>query len=195
MEKEKKKKLKKGEYGYLKSKKKGAIVHTLLMFGIGVAIFVIGLLLNKMEPTNIFTVVAFLMVLPAAKAFVSFVVLFPYASISQEQKNSLAQYAREQDIVLYDVVFTSAEKIMHLDCIYITKHQVIGYTSREKDNLKIIEEYLKKELNIRCLDFKVYLAKEEKQIKDRMRLRGEEAQTNNSKAVEEVVEMIQLFTI
>ena len=38
----------------------------------------------------------------------------------------------------------SAEKIMHLDCIYITQHQVIGYTSRKKDNLKAIEEYLKK---------------------------------------------------
>ena len=195
MEKEKKQKLKKGEYGYLKSKKKSAITHTLLMAGIGIAIFMIGLLLNKMEVANIFTVLAFLMVLPAAKAFVSFIILIPYASISQEQKDSLAQYAKEQDVVLYDVVFTSAEKIMHLDCIYITQHQVIGYTSRKKDNLKVIEEYLKKELNIRCLDFKVYLVKEEKQIKDRMRLRVEEAQTNNSKAVEEVVEMIQLFTI
>ena len=190
-----KQKLEKGAYGYLKSKKKDALLHTLLMAGIGIAIFVIGLLLNKMEVANIFTVFAFLMVLPAAKSFVTVIVLFPYQAISQEKKNSLEQYARKQDVVLYDVVFTSAEKIMHLDCVYITQHQVIGYTSRKKDNIKIMQEYLQKELKSRCLDFKVYLAIEEKQIKDRMRLRGEEIQISNSKEVEEVVEMIKLFTI
>ena len=191
----KKQKLEKGAYGYLKSKKKEALLHTLLMAGIGIAIFVIGLLLNKMEVANIFTVFAFLMVLPAAKSFVTVIVLFPYQSISQEKKNSLEQYAREQDVVLYDVVFTSAEKIMHLDCIYITEHQIIGYTSRKKDNLKVIQEYLQKELKSRCIDFKVYLAIEEKQVKDRMRLRGEEERTINKKVVDEVVEMIKLFTI
>ena len=190
-----KQKLEKGAYGYLKSKKKDALLHTLLMTGIGIAIFVIGLLLNKMEVANIFTVVAFLMVLPAAKSFVTVIVLFPYQAISQEKKNSLEQYAKEQDIVLYDVVFTSAEKIMHLDCVYITKHQVIGYTARKKDNLKVMQEYLQKELKSRCLDFKVYLATEEKQVKDRMRLRGEEERTINKKVVDEVVEMIKLFTI
>ncbi len=186
-----KQKLEKGAYGYLKSKKKDALLHTLLMAGIGVAIFVIGLLLNKMEVANIFTVFAFLMVLPAAKSFVTVIVLFPYQAISQEKKNSLEQYAREQDVVLYDVVFTSAEKIMHLDCIYITEHQVIGYKSRKKDNLKVMQEYLQKELKSRCLDVKVYLATEEKQVKDRMRLRGKEDRPVN----EEVVEMIKLFTI
>ena len=190
-----KQKLEKGAYGYLKSKKKDALLHTLLMVGIGIAIFIIGLLLNKMEVANIFTVFAFLMVLPAAKSFVTVIVLFPYQAISQEKKNSLEQYAREQDVVLYDVVFTSAEKIMHLDCIYITEYQVIGYTSRKKDNLKVIQEYLQKELKSRCLDFKVYLATEEKQVKDRMRLRGEEERTINKKVVDEVVEMIKLFTI
>ncbi len=193
--KKRKQKLEKGVYGYLKSKKKDALLHTLLMVGIGIAIFVIGLLLNKMEVANIFTVFAFLMVLPAAKSFVTVIVLFPYQAISQEKKNSLEQYAREQDVVLYDVVFTSAEKIMHLDCVYITEHQVIGYTSRKKDNLKVIQEYLQKELKSRCLEFKVYLATEEKQVKDRMRLRGEEERTINKKVVDEVVEMIKLFTI
>ena len=190
-----KQKLEKGVYGYLTNKKKDALIHTLLMAGIGIAIFVIGLLLNKMEVANIFTVFAFLMVLPAAKSFVTVIVLFPYQAISQEKKNSLEQYAREQDVVLYDVVFTSAEKIMHLDCIYITEHQVIGYTSRKKDNLKVIQEYLQKELKSRCLEFKVYLATEEKQVKDRMRLRGEEGKTVNTKVVEEVVDMLKLFTI
>lgn len=191
----KKQKLEKGVYGYLKSKKKDALVHTIFMVLIGIAIFIVGLLLNKMETANIFTVFAFLMVLPAAKSFVSVIVLFPYKSITIETKQRLENYAGEQDIVLYDVVFTSSEKVMHLDCIYITGHQIIGYTSRKKDNVKIIQEYFKKELKSRCLPFAVYLATEEKQIKDRMKLRGEETGEIDKQAVKEVFEMIQLFTI
>lgn len=191
----KKQKLEKGVYGYLKSKKKDALVHTIFMVLIGIAIFIVGLLLNKMETANIFTVFAFLMVLPAAKSFVSVIVLFPYKSITIETKQRLENYAGEQDIVLYDIVFTSSEKVMHLDCIYITGHQIIGYTSRKKDNVKIIQEYFKKELKSRCLPFAVYLATEEKQIKDRMKLRGEETGEIDKQAVKEVFEMIQLFTI
>ncbi len=195
MKTKKKQKLEKGAYGYLKNKKKDALMHTILMVVIGIAIFVIGLLLNKMETTNIFTVLAFLMVLPAAKSFVNVIVLFPYKSIDVETKQRLEKYAREKDIILYDVVFTSSERIMHLDCIYITGHQIIGYTSRKKDNLKVIEDYLKKELKSRCISFSVYFATEEKQIRDRMKLRGEKTGELDTKVVEEVLEMIKLFTI
>lgn len=190
----KKQKLERGEYGYLKQKKQGALRHTILMVLIGVVIFVVGLLLNKMEARNVFTIIAICMVLPAAKSFVSVIVLFPYKPMTEETKQRLASYAREQDNVLYDVVFTSSEKVMHLDCIYVTGHQVIGYTSREKDNIKVIQEYFKKELKIRRLNYAVYLATEEKQIKDRMKLRGEDEE-NNSEAKQEVLEMLRVFTV
>ena len=52
----KKQKTERGQYGYLKARKQKALVGTFVMVLIGVAIFVLGLLLNKMEVTNIFTV-------------------------------------------------------------------------------------------------------------------------------------------
>jgi len=184
----------KGEYGYLSRKKKDALAHTFLMVAVGLAVFVLGLLLNKMEVRNIFTVLAFLAVLPAAKAFVNVIVLFPYHPMNEEKKNRLDTLAKKQDTILYDVVFTSSEHIMHLDCIYVTGHQVIGYTERSKDKVKVIEEYLKKEIDIRQLSYKVFIATEEKQLADRMKLRGEEKEID-SKTQEEVVELLKLFTI
>jgi len=169
----KKTKLERGEYGYLKQRKQNALTGTFLMVLTGVAIFMLGLLLNKMEVRNLFTVIAVCMVIPAAKYFVSYVVLFPYRPVELSVKERLASYAKDGDAVLYDVVFTSSEKVMHLDCIYITGHQIIGYTSRVKDNVQIMQEYLKKELKLRGISCAVYIATEEKQIKDRMRLRGE----------------------
>lgn len=187
--------LERGEYGYLKQRKKKALTGTILMVLIGVAIFVVGLLLNKMETTNLFTVVAICMVLPAAKYFVSYVVLFPYKPMDAEIKQRLDSYARESDTMLYDVVFTSSEKVMHLDCIYVTGHQIIGYTSREKDKVEVMQDYLKKELKNRCLNYTVYIATEEKQIKDRMKLRGEESAEQDAAAKEEVLLMLRIFTV
>ena len=90
----KKQKLERGEYGYLKQKKQKALSGTILMVLIGIVIFVVGLLLNKMEATNIFTVIAVCMVMPAAKYFVSYVVLFPYKPITVETKERLDSYAK-----------------------------------------------------------------------------------------------------
>lgn len=191
----KKQKLERGEYGYLKQRKNKALIGTFLMVLIGLAIFGLGLLLNKMEATNIFTVVAICMVMPAAKFFVSYVVMFPYQPITQETMERLASYAKAGDTVLYDVVFTSSEKVMHLDCIYVTGHQIIGYTSRSKDNIQIMQEYLKKECKLRCISYAVYIVAEEKQIKDRMKLRGEETAETNTQAKEEVLSMLRTFTV
>lgn len=190
----KRKKLERGEYGYLKQRKQGALSGTILMVLIGVGIFITGLLLNKMEGRNLFTVIAITMVLPAAKYFVSYLVLFPYKPVAVETKERLASYAGEQDTILYDVVFTSSEKVMHLDCIYVTGHQIIGYTSRTKDKPEKIQEYLKKELQIRGLSYTVYLATEEKQIVNRMKLRKEEKEAVVS-AKQEVLEMLKVFTV
>lgn len=191
----KKQKLNRGEYGYLKQKKQEVLCHTLLMVLTGLAIFAVGLLLNKMEASNVFTIVAICMVLPAAKSFVSVIILAPYKPMAPEVKERLASYAKEGDTVLYDVVFTSSEKIMHLDCIYVTGHQIIGYTSRTKDKVQVIQEYFKKELKLRCISYAVYMATEEKQLKDRMKLRGEETAETNAQAKEEVCSMLCTFTI
>lgn len=190
----KRKKKERGEYGYLKQKKQGALSGTLFMVLLGIAIFIIGLLLNKMETANIFTVIAVCMVMPAAKYFVSYVVLLPYRPMNAATKERLDSYAKEGDTMLYDMVFTSSEKVMHLDCIYVTGHQIIGYTSRTKDKVDVIQDYLKKELKLRLNSYTVYIATDEKQIKDRMKLRGEETAVS-TEAKEEVLSMLRIFTV
>lgn len=191
----KKQKFERGQYGYLKQKKRSTLTGTFLMVLIGIAIFVTGLLLNKMEVRNLFTVIAVCMVIPAAKYFVSYVVLLPYKPIDKATKERLDSYAKEGDNLLYDVVFTSSEKVMHLDCIYVTGHQIIGYTSREKDDVKIIAEYFKKELKLRCISYAVYVTTEEKQVRDRMKLRGDDAAEWGTEAKEEVLSMLRTFTV
>lgn len=191
-------KLERGEYGYLNWRKKRALFHTLLMVGIGVAVFLIGLLLNKMEASNIFTIAAVLMVLPAAKSLVAVIVLFPYKETKKEEKERLDSYAKNGDTLLYDAVFTSSEKVMHLNQIYVTDHQLIGISLRKKDNIKAAKEYLEKELGIRELSYVVFLTDEEGALKKRMALRKQESaetELKENKEKQEVLEMLRTFTI
>ncbi|MGN0505780.1 MAG: hypothetical protein ACI4FZ_04420 [Lachnospiraceae bacterium] len=202
-------KAERGEYGYLKLRKKQALCHTLLMAGIGVVIFLLGLLLNKMEATNIFTVAAVLMVLPAAKSLVAVIVLAPYRETKKEDKERLDTYAMSGDTILYDVVFTSSEKVMHLTQVYVTGHQIIGISLRQKDDLKAATEYLEKELKARCLSYVVFLTKEESALKKRMALRKQETEGRSEQtegktktgemaengAKQEVLTMLRTFTM
>ena len=67
-----KKPMTKGSFEYIKQRKKRQLSLTLLMFGIALGIFVLGLALNKFDKRNIFTVFAVLAVLPSTKILISY---------------------------------------------------------------------------------------------------------------------------
>ena len=73
--------LEKGSFEYINKKKKRKIIMVIAIIVIALAIFGVGLLLNKMSRANIFTVLAILCVLPWAKQLVALIVLFPYHSV------------------------------------------------------------------------------------------------------------------
>ena len=114
--------------------------------------------------------------------------------MSEERKTELDGYKKGRDEMLYDLVFTSTERVMHLDCVYITGSQIIGYTEHKRDNVKKMEEYLKRELEIRQIVYHVYIATDKKQLEKRMALRSENEQWNTQEMAP-VTEMLLLFTI
>ncbi len=167
------KKKDRGEYGYLRYRK------TTLTFGLfgvllaSLAIFFTGLLVNDWEKANFFTIVSILGVLPGAKLLTLLIVLFPHKQIKEDEKAFLDGLVRDNDKVFYDVVFTSKESPMHLDAIIVTEHQIVGYTTENKDKIDKTEQYFKNELNIRKLDYVCFLTKSEQVLKSRLDRRGE----------------------
>lgn len=161
----------KGEYGYLAHKKAKETLHFLLIVLMGVGIFVVGLALNKWQVRNIFTVLAVLTVLPAAKVFVSLVILIPFRPMKKEEKDVLEQFRREDDEMLYDLVFTSSEHVMHLDALLVTGHQAVGLNMNSKKPEKV-EEYFKKEFSARNLEFIYYQAPSVNAFESRLKKRS-----------------------
>lgn len=161
-EQSKKKRPGKGEQGYLNAQRKYRFIKTALYFLIAAGIFLLGLCLNKFEKSNIFTVAAVLMILPAVKALVSYIVLFPFHSVAAERVEKVNALKKESDVMYTDMVFTSSEKVMFLSFMVITSGEIICLAGREKEDISYMERYLKEELKKRMLSYKVYITKDEK---------------------------------
>lgn len=142
----------KGSFGYLK---KQAVKHGLLALG-NVAfcalIFVIGYFFVE-KTSTIFTIVAVLGMLPAAKFIVS-MILFMRAekfSCSKSLYEEIVSVAGEKKDALlcgFDFYLTSYEKNYPLCVVLIKKGTLIAYSASEKTDSqkakKHFEEYMKK---------------------------------------------------
>lgn len=157
--------LERGTFCYIKKKKTRQIGMILLLMVIAVIMFIVGLLLHEFDRANICTVLAILMVLPAAKHLVTFIVLFPYKSVSKEAYDRISGMVDDSAILMTDMVITSSEKVMKLDFVLITDNQVLGLTGKEKQDAAYIEKYLKNTLKDNNIEgFTVKVFEDEKQF-------------------------------
>lgn len=155
-------KIKRGEFGYIKARKRRALLGTLLMALLGIAVFLTGLFLNKMSNQNIFTVIAVLFVLPGAKHLVAYIVTFPYHSVERERYEK-AKKALPEGMQLYtDLVITSPEKVMNLDFAAVGNGHVICLLGKQKQEIAYIRKYLTEGVRNWGSGYKVRILESEK---------------------------------
>ena len=82
------KKVEKGEFGYLAYKKSRNMIKTIIAFAVVLVIFIIGFIIWKSK-NNYLTMLAVVLVLPAAKFAVSYFVLIPHKNCDEELKRIL----------------------------------------------------------------------------------------------------------
>lgn len=135
------KRVQKGTPGYMNYKKKVEIIRTVIYFGIVAAIFLLGYSQTHTR-MNVLTVVAVLGCLPSSKALVGVLSRLPYPSIEEEKAEKIAELTPHLTVG-YDMLITSREKIMPVDCAVVFKETVIGYTHSKKVNLEETARYIK----------------------------------------------------
>lgn len=178
--------MKKCEYGYIKSEKKKKVLITLLYVVIGVAIFLTGYFLNDQSKSNVFTVVSVLLVLPAAKYVVGFIVLAPFHTVAKEEYEKMTEPFAEEDTVFSDYVFTSAEKVMGLSCLVLSAGNAIGLTANAKQDVSYINKYLKDGIRKVSPEYKVKIVSDEKEFhRLYMKKIASDITENQQKAVED----------
>ncbi len=151
------KKCEKGTPGYLSQKLKIEILRTIVYFAIVAAVFLLGYSQTHSKK-NLLTVVAVVGCLPACKALVGVITRIPYRTIDLALADEIAGKALHLTVI-YDLVVTSTEKIMPIDCMVISGGKVFGYSSGEKINLQDTSAYIRKILrknNLPEVSVKIY---------------------------------------
>lgn len=180
------KRIERCEYGRINAEKKKNIIGALTMVAIGVAIFVLGLCLNKFEKTNIFTVVAVLFVLPMARYLTTVIVLLPYKTPDKILYEKVKEAMPEGSVLFSDYVFTSGERAMGMSFFVLTGNELIGLAMSEKEKTEKMENYLATELKRRQIPGKVTVHKEQEKFFSALK-RIEKA----SRTEEEMQELIE----
>ena len=134
-------KIEKGQPGYIKARKVRYLMLAIAEFAIVTAVYVLGYMQTGTK-ANLFTVVAVVGCLPAAKMLVEFITMAPHKSIDVDKYQEIETKA---DLVIrgYDMIITSSEKVMPLDAVVISGHVVCGYTSSPKTDETALARHIK----------------------------------------------------
>lgn len=138
-------KITKGNPGYITKRKKSVMIKTILEFGIVIALLVLGIIETKSR-MNALTIVAILGCLPASKALVEVIMIFPHCSVAPDVA-SVIQKKTPELTVAYDLVLTSEKHIMPIDCVVISDNTLCGYTSNPKTDTAFAAKHMKQILN------------------------------------------------
>lgn len=134
----------KGNPGYINKHKKNAILKAVLEFGIVIALLILGIMETKSR-LNLLTLVAVLGCLPASKALVEVIMIFPHHSIHDEVAEEIKNKTTELTTV-YDLVLTSEKHIMPIDCVVVSDNMICGYTSNKKTDVAFAAKHIKQML-------------------------------------------------
>lgn len=187
------KRIERCEYGHIRAEKRRNLIGALCMITIGVAIFILGLCLNKFEKANIFTVVAVLFVLPMARYLTTWIVLLPYKTPAKTLYEQVKEIMPQGSILFSDYVFTSGERAMGMSFFVLTGNELIGLAMSGKEKTEKMTEYLNAELKKRMISGKVTVHKESERFLKELKKIPEATRTE--KEMQELTEFLRSLAV
>lgn len=137
-------KIEKGQPGYIKAQKTRYLIWAVLEFAIVIALVVLGYFQTGSK-LNLFTVIAVVGCLPAAKMLVEFITMAPHKSIDPEKYEEIQEKA-QMLTKAYDAILTGNDQVMPVEAFVISGHTVCGYTSSPRTDEVKAARYLKEML-------------------------------------------------
>ena len=135
-----KKKIQKGDYGYIKSQQKKRTLYTILAFIAPLLVFFTGLYIHRTRNT-VFTVVAVVACLPACKFAVGMIMMYMQKPMKQEDYEQIEKHKKGLTCS-YELVISAYEKQSFVDSIAVCGNTVVGYTSRTKTDTAFVEKHI-----------------------------------------------------
>lgn len=123
--------------GYLTKRKKAEILWIVFFVVLGVAIFLTGYLWSGVR-ANIFTVMAVLLVLPAAKHLVALIAMFRKKGVTKERYDKV-KTAAGQAVLYTDYVFTIVGKNYAFRLLLVKNGNVLGVIAKSQTGCAVFE--------------------------------------------------------
>lgn len=162
----KKLKISKGTPGYIHSQKIKRSLITSVLFAIPLGIFFIGLIETKTR-LNLFTFVAILGCLPAARSAVGMIMMLMQKPIDKEVCEKIKKKAGDLTMA-YELVITAYEKNTPIEAIAVCGPHVVGYTTKADADCAYVEKHIREILKGNGYREDVKLFKDLKPFLDRI---------------------------
>lgn len=147
-----------GSFGYFDRKKKINLIATVVSFLIVAIIFFTGVILYH-NNKSVFTVIATVAVLPAAKMLIAYIMVAPYTSVSKERYEEIVALQNHHAgcDVLCDVLLASKESAMIAGMVAICDGHILMFSDSKKAVPVQTEQYVKTILqNSKYTSLKMY---------------------------------------
>lgn len=149
--------IKKGQYGYIKSQRKIEIIKTLSLFLLSLAIYLGGYITTGTNK-NLLTIVAILGCLPASKCAVNMIMFLRARGCSEELYQKVSAHTGTLPC-LYDSVLTSYESTFEIPHMVFRGNNLIGIAVNPKCKTAACEKHLQTmcaQNSIRDVNIKIF---------------------------------------
>lgn len=132
------KRVKKGNYGYIKSQKTVRLLRSLLALALPMAFFIAGMILNHGDRKSIYTLVAIVGCIPACMSITSMIMMWMRKPMDEALYKEISERAGNLTMA-YELYLTTYEKNLFLDATAICGDHVACYTHEKKENYELKE--------------------------------------------------------
>ncbi|MDO4489780.1 MAG: hypothetical protein Q4B85_01725 [Lachnospiraceae bacterium] len=138
------KRVKKGNFGYIKSQKMLRFLRSLAALALPLAFFIVGMILNKGDRKSIYTLVAVVGSIPACMSITGMLMMWMRKPMEESLYQEISSRAG-QVTMAYELYLTTYEKNLFLDATAICGEHVACFTHEKKESweLKEMEKHLR----------------------------------------------------
>lgn len=136
------KKIRKGDFGYIQSEKIRRLLVTVALFVIPLAAFAGGVLVTGTKK-NLITVIAMVGCLPACKSMVGLIMMWMQKSMDPAVYRQIKEHAGDL-VMSYEMYLTSYEKSTFVESFAVCGNKVVGYSSRITGSPQFVEQHVRK---------------------------------------------------
>ncbi|MBR2653521.1 MAG: hypothetical protein IKD59_03095 [Lachnospiraceae bacterium] len=156
----------KGQFGYFRYERMRRLLITIITVLFPAAVFVAGIIVYGTE-RNLLTVIALVLVIPFAMAFVSLVMVYTHSSIPEDEYKEIEEHAGTLTMA-YELYVTHETASTMVDAFAICGSTVVGLVTEKKGDPKFTADYIKKVLRSNGIGSNVALMTDRKHFLERL---------------------------